>query len=157
LTALDWDRTAYELSRGNGGWTEIIIYSFNRGTARLTSRISVNIALGPMARVPSGHARAGGCGYQRGRVYKLSPSKDGRTHTLLYRFTNGSQGPTDDLAVDSGDNVYATTLADGAYNNYNVFKLTNDFRSWLLSTSTSVDFKDGTDANNGISPSTSVG
>lgn len=54
--------------------------------------------------------------YDWGTVFKLSPSSDGWTYTLLHAFTGGPDGgaPLGQLAIDSNGNLFGTTIRGGA-------------------------------------------
>jgi uncharacterized repeat protein (TIGR03803 family) len=54
--------------------------------------------------------------YENGTVFKLSPSSDGWTYTLLHAFTGGADGsePRGQLTVDANGNIYGTATFGGA-------------------------------------------
>ncbi len=118
--------TVYELSPSQSGWTETNLYSFTGGkdggnpTAGL-----IRDALGNLY----GATLYGGNG--GGTVFELSPSNGGWTYTLLYAFTGSSYGgPQGNLVMDAAGKLYGATLAEGAYNNGNVFELVPSSGGW---------------------------
>jgi len=80
-----------------------------------------------------------------GTAFELVPSSGNWTFSLLYSFGEyiNSGGPYGSLTMDAADNLYGTTLEDGAYGYGSVFKLTPSSGSW---TYTSLhDFTGGSD------------
>jgi len=71
-----------------------------------------------------------------GTVFKLTPTQNGWTETVLYRFTGGSDGgyPEARLVLDSQGNLYGTTTVGGAGNCTvgcgTIFKLTQQSGQW---------------------------
>ncbi len=57
--------------------------------------------------------------YDRGSVFKLSPSADGWTYTDLYDFTGGSdgEGPISNVVIDAQGNLYGTASLGGTGTN----------------------------------------
>ncbi|MGH6847915.1 MAG: choice-of-anchor tandem repeat GloVer-containing protein, partial [Methylocella sp.] len=108
------------------GGTETVLYSFKGGSdgshpqAGLIADSS-GILYGT---TPRGGGSVSGCdgGAGCGVVFKLSP---GGTETVLYAFTNGSDGgePLAGLIADSRGNLYGTTFRGGALGSGTVFKL----------------------------------
>ncbi|MGA2371011.1 MAG: choice-of-anchor tandem repeat GloVer-containing protein [Candidatus Korobacteraceae bacterium] len=93
----------YELSPSHGGWTESILYRFQGGNdggepfAGLIFDAAGNLY---------GTAEYGGANYQ-GVVYKLSPSENGWTESVIYTFTFGQ--PYGGLIFDQAGNLYGVT------------------------------------------------
>lgn len=52
-----------------------------------------------------------------GIVYKLTPSGNSWTETILHRFGNGPDGhdPRSEVVVNAAGNVYGTATAGGAF------------------------------------------
>jgi uncharacterized repeat protein (TIGR03803 family) len=103
---------AFELSRGQTGWTENTLYTFTGGTdggspsGNLLFDSAGNLvgttALGGIASACNGK----GCG----TVFELSPGSSGWTERVLYRFTGQSDGsnPQGGVLRISADTLYAT-------------------------------------------------
>jgi uncharacterized repeat protein (TIGR03803 family) len=103
--------TVFELSpNGSGGWTETILYSFQGGSdgALPTSGLVFDQA-GNLY----GTTRFGGGTF--GTVFELSPKGSGGwTETILYTFTNNSDGAyPQGLIFDQKGNLYGTTVGGG--------------------------------------------
>jgi hypothetical protein len=108
-----YDRGAvFELSRGNAGWTEETLYSFNQSDGS-----------SPMATLIFDHGGnlygttiAGGV-YDAGVVLELTPGLGGVwTETALHNFAgvNGDGGaPQSNLMFDNSGNLYGTTTLGG--------------------------------------------
>ena len=133
----------FQLVPANGGWTENVLYSFQGGNdgsypyAGLILDQSGNLY---------GATSNGGTGIG-GTVFKLTPSGDGWTYSLIYSFTGYNNcGPYGTLAMDGSGNLYGTTPCGGANHTGSVFKLTPSGNSW---TYTSLhDFTGGSDGGN---------
>jgi len=101
----------FELSpSGNGGWTEILLHSFQGSDGE-----------GPSGELILDHAgnlygtTLGGANYL-GTVFELSPNGSGEwTETTLYTFQGGSDGaaPRGGLIVDQSGNLYGTASEGG--------------------------------------------
>jgi uncharacterized repeat protein (TIGR03803 family) len=104
----------YEMASPN--WTESVIYTFQGGTDGLQPK-------GDLLKDSSGNfygVTAGGgnsnCGsFGCGTIFKLTPSSDGWTETVLYTFTGSSDGanPTGGLVADSSGNLYGVDSSSG--------------------------------------------
>jgi uncharacterized repeat protein (TIGR03803 family) len=114
--------TVFELTpKGNGNWTETVLYSFSDGTgdghycpARLVRDTAGNLYGTTFAGGTSGTAcGGGGCG----TVFKLTPGAKGTwSETIVHNFNNdGRDGyePTTGLIVDKTGNLYGTTPSGG--------------------------------------------
>ena len=67
----------------------------------------------------------GGSG-RNGTVYRLMPGSNNQwTHTVLYGFTNGTDGgqPGSGVVLDDAGNLYGTTFAGGAYHQGVVYEI----------------------------------
>lgn len=121
--------TVFKLtSNGQGGWTEQVIYNFTGGS-------DGNAPVGGLVFDPSGNlygSTASGGMNGGGTVFQLTPNGSGWDYHLLYSLTGSPQncGPKAELSLDSAGNLYGTTYCDGAFNDGNVFKLTNSGGSW---------------------------
>jgi uncharacterized repeat protein (TIGR03803 family) len=109
------------------GPTETVLYRFkggNDGVAPFAGLIADKAGnlYGTTADGGAG-ACQGGCG----SVFELSPASGGRwTETVLYRFTDGSDGavPETGLIFDATGNLYGTTIHGGSSGDGTVFQLT---------------------------------
>jgi uncharacterized repeat protein (TIGR03803 family) len=99
-----------------------------------------------------GTTNAGGAeGY--GTVFRLQPPRNACrtflcpwTETVLYSFTNGSDGGSPqygDLAFDRAGNIYGTASTGGTSRDGVVFKLTRSGNDWTESVVWSFSFADG--------------
>ena len=111
--------TVYELSPSATGWTENTIYVFQGGSDGATPVGGLILdAFGNLY----GTTSAGGVP-SGGTVFRLTPSSNGWTHTVLWSFI-GFQGPYATLTMDTAGNIYGTTTKDGPqYGLGSVFKL----------------------------------
>lgn len=120
--------TVFRLSRSGDNWVLNTLYKFHGGSDGWEP--FANMAIGPNGSLygttnyggNSGGNSGGIFGY--GTVFELTPPAPGCascpwTHTVLYRFTGGSDGiepaQTGNLTFDSGGNIYGTALAGGNF------------------------------------------
>ena len=138
--------TVYQLTPSGSGWTKNILYNFQGGSDGGTP-------IGGLIFDASGNLYGttgyGGSGFG-GVVFELTPSNGSWTYNTLYSFSRSGSvdppGPEGSLYMDAAGNLYGTTLADGAYGDGSVFKLTPSNGSW---TYTSLyDFTGGSDGCN---------
>lgn len=112
--------TVYELSPSSSGWTENILFQFERSTTSAAWPTGPLIfdALGNLY----GVSQFGGTN-NLGTVYELSPGSSGWTQTVLYSFAGGSDGqePTGSLIFDASGNLYGTTFEGGGGTGSNCF------------------------------------
>jgi uncharacterized repeat protein (TIGR03803 family) len=121
--------TVFELTPSGSGWTANTLYSFTDSSdggypyGGLTFDQS-----GALYGATISGGQAGG-----GTVFKLTPSGDTWTYSLVYSF-NGPGGaycgPTANLITDGAGNLYGTTLCDGGFGKGSVFKLTPSGGNW---------------------------
>ncbi len=102
--------TVFELTPSDGNWIFTVLYSFtDRGEpmSSLAMDASGNLY---------GTTTVGGR-YQKGSVFKLTPSNGAWAFTSLHDFTGGSDGanPVSNVVFDAGGNLYGTAFAGGAY------------------------------------------
>lgn len=135
--------TVFQLTPSGNGWTEKILYAFQRGSdgglpqAGLIMDHSGNLF---------GATTDGGSG-GGGTVFELMPQGGGWTFKLLYSFSGGSQcGPLRSLAMDASGNLYGTTKCDGSHGYGNVFELMPSGGGWTYKDL--YDFSGGTDGAN---------
>ena len=97
--------TVFEMSVGQSGWTENVLYSFG----------FPNDASGPEGGLifdDSGNlysTTAGGGGIGNGTVFELSASGGTWSETILYAFGSGCASPRAGVAFDSAGNIFGTT------------------------------------------------
>jgi uncharacterized repeat protein (TIGR03803 family) len=132
--------TVYEMRRSGGNWLEVVIHDFNGtdGSAPQGNVIFDNS--GNMY----GTTFIGGA-YGQGTVFKMSPTGDTWTETVLYSFSGGADGaiPSPQLEFDDRGNLYGTTRQFGAYGGGTVFKLSFANGAWTESTLYSFSNKTG--------------
>jgi uncharacterized repeat protein (TIGR03803 family) len=110
--------TVFELMPSSGwGWKEIVIYSFT-GTSDGSQPVAGLIfdAAGNLYGTTSLGGDNPSCSDGCGTVFKLSPSGNAWTETVLYSFagTNGDGAiPTASLIFDAAGNLYGTTSLGG--------------------------------------------
>jgi uncharacterized repeat protein (TIGR03803 family) len=75
-----------------------------------------------------GTTQSGGDG-GGGTVFQLVPSNGSWTLETLNSFS-GTDGSSATLALDGAGNLYGTTIADGAYNQGNIFELKPSNGGW---------------------------
>ena len=113
--------TVFELTPGTGGtWTQSIAYAFGSlsdgyGPNSLTFDAAGNLY---------GVTSSGGT-YNRGTVFKLTPSSSGVwTKTILHNFASGLDGKSPNgLALGASGDLYGTTYYGGLYNYGMIFKI----------------------------------
>ena len=103
------------MTRGQGGWTESVLYDFgeNSGDGGVPSS---GVVLDGAENL-YGVAPKGGI-YSGGTVYELSPGSGGWNETLLYTFggkKNDVFQADTGLVWDDAGNLYGTTFSGGAY------------------------------------------
>jgi uncharacterized repeat protein (TIGR03803 family) len=64
--------------------------------------------------------------YQKGTVFKLTPSNGSWTYTALHDFTGGSDGgnPLSNVVFDASGNLYGTASSGGNYGDGVVWEIT---------------------------------
>lgn len=105
----------FELSPSGGGWSYTVLYDFS-GEYEGPAASLVMDSQGNLYGTTVGTGL-----YNRGTVFKLSPSGDGWTYADLHDFTGGSDGaaPAGTLILDSRGNLYGTASAGGLANGCN--------------------------------------
>ena len=133
--------TVFELTPGNGGWTETVLHSFQNSDGSQPQGELIFDAAGNLY----GTAYFGGLNGEDGSVFELSPSNGGWTFTLLHLFDfSAGEGvdPVAGVTMGSDGSLYGTTLGGGAGDNGTIFRLVNAGGSWTYQTlhSFSIDF-----------------
>lgn len=123
--------TVFKLTYSNGGWTETVLYSFSGGTDG-SNPIS-GLVLDKVGNLYGTTVTGGGRAY--GTVFELSPISGGWTESVLYSFTNGSDGyaPESSVVFDHLGNLYGTAEV-GLYGGGTVFRLAPSASGWTEST-----------------------
>ena len=77
-----------------------------------------------------------------GTVFELTPSNGGWTHSVLWSFTESSQGsgPYGSVIFDNAGNLYGTTGYDGANASGTVYELSPSASGWTEQTLASINF-----------------
>lgn len=111
----------YELTHGSSGWTQTVLYTFN-GTN------DGSWPMGPLTFDQAGNlygttTQAGASGW--GTAYKLTPSSNGWTATVLYTFTGSNDGsdPEYGMVRDRNGILYGTATGGGSGQAGTVFQL----------------------------------
>ncbi|MGC2107955.1 MAG: choice-of-anchor tandem repeat GloVer-containing protein [Candidatus Korobacteraceae bacterium] len=135
--------TVFELSPVGNGWTEKVLYSF-QGSSDGGNPMS-GLFLDGAGNIYGATSNGGSGG--GGTVFELTPSGGNWTYNLLNSFSGNSNcGPVAGVNMDSGGNLYGTTLCDGANNDGNIFKLTRSGGGFTYSSLH--DFTGGNDGKN---------
>ncbi len=120
--------TAFELSPGQGGWTDTTLHTFNNNGSdgyEPLSKLAFDAAGNLYGTTNFGGSYCsgnGGCG----TVFELTPAGGGAwTETVLHSFGNGTDGqlPIGSLIFDAAGNLYGTASGGGASNFGAVFKM----------------------------------
>jgi len=114
--------TVFELTPSNQGWAFSIAYAFNSSDDNgqyLTAPVSLD-ASGNL------YGTTFECLGAQGTVFKLTPSNNGWTETVLYRFTGGNDGgePYSNVVMDAHGNLYGTASFHGADDNGVIWEIT---------------------------------
>ncbi len=127
------DGAAYELSPGNGGWTESVIYSFNEGN------------LGKGVALPAGYLAIDqtnnlygasycndtiGCFY--GAVFELQHSQSGWSVTPLYQFDGYNGYAPISVYRDPSGNLYGVNTGDGSNESGNIYEVSPSNGAWTF-------------------------
>ena len=132
--------TVFKLKAGQlrfGPWNETVLYRFTGGSdgANPYGGDLIFDSAGNMYGTADNGGSTncfGGCGI----VFKLTHSGNSWTQSVLYTFTNGTDGahPYGGLVFDSAGNLYGTTTNGGAFGHGAVFELTNSGSGWTQTT-----------------------
>jgi len=142
------DGTVFELSPSGSGWTETVIHSFTGAPDGAEPWGSLVFdAAGNLY----GTTQHGGTPSDGGVVFKLSPSGNGWSETVIYSFESGADGcqPTAGLTIDSLGNLYGTTTSCGI-NFGTVFELSPSGDAWNETTLWEFGGVDGANPYSGV-------
>jgi len=119
----------YELSPGNGGWTETVLYSFTGAPGDGASPWA-GVIFDQTGNLYGTTQYGGAYGY--GTIYELSPANGGWTEKILYNFQGQQDGgnPYAGLVFDHAGNLYGATTVGGVGAGGTVFELTPQGLSW---------------------------
>jgi uncharacterized repeat protein (TIGR03803 family) len=117
--------TVYRLTRGNGTWTESVLYSFKGGTDGDSpiSSLVADAAGNFYGTTSSGGAASCGCGV----IFKMTHDSTGNwTESVVYRFPGapGAGFAYNGMIRDSAGNFYGTTVHGGTGNDGAVYQFT---------------------------------
>jgi len=112
---------AFELSLSPGNtWTETVLHNFGNGDdgSVPVSELVFDTAGNLYGTTVWGGVHGGGC-YCGGTVFRLSPSPNGWTETVLHAFPGRTQGlapscPASGVVIDNAGNLYGVTGCGGA-------------------------------------------
>jgi uncharacterized repeat protein (TIGR03803 family) len=112
--------TVFKLAPGvSGKWTETVLHSFNGKDGNNPSSALIFDLFGNLYGTTEAGGNVNYCSPNGcGTVFKLAPGTAGKwTHTVLHSFV-GRDGsiPTSSLVLDTGGNLYGTTLFGGDLN-----------------------------------------
>jgi uncharacterized repeat protein (TIGR03803 family) len=135
--------TVFKLAPSPEGWTKSTIYSFGdyddgcHPVGRLVFDGNGNLY---------GATQNGGTG-ESGTVFKLAPSAEGWTKSIIHNFQFGSYdpgggAPETGLIFDDLGNLYGTTTAEGSGGGGTVFELTPFNDSWIYTVLYSFDARE---------------
>lgn len=144
-TSDDWPQSGlsggnvFELSRSNGVWSETILHQFGNGTDGSGPESGlIRDSNGNLYGTTTDGGTDASCNSGRGcgTIYELSPSGSGWTERVLYSFQGQNDGdsPVGGLVMDAADNLYGTTVQDGADGGGTIFELTPSTGNWTLTT-----------------------
>jgi uncharacterized repeat protein (TIGR03803 family) len=136
--------TVFELSPTQTGWSERVIYAFQDQSdgAYPMAGIVIDQAGNLYGAATTGGVSGGGT------IFKLTPSGDSWTFSLVYSFTalgscSSFSGPGGTLLIDAAGNLYGNTSTNGTYGYGAVFMLAPSGNSWTYSSLH--DFTNGDD------------
>ncbi len=146
--------TVYELRpacvTGNCSWIVSVLHSFRDWAASDGYSPGDVDPVFDQAGNLYGTTQVGGSGGY-GVVFKLTPSGDGWTESLIHNFNFGGDeayGPISGVIFDNGGNLYGTTGSGGVYGQGTVYRLTPSGAGWVASTLYSfLGGEDGGDPN----------
>jgi uncharacterized repeat protein (TIGR03803 family) len=132
--------SVFELTSGNSGWAETILYSF-RGEEDGGAPYSELV----MDAAGNLYGTASASTVNHGTVFELSPSGSSWTYTVLHAFSGGSDGgqPVAALTFDHAGNLFGATTSFGANGGGTVFELKSAQGTWKFKTLYSLTGSDG--------------
>ncbi len=120
---------AYELSPGQGGWTESLIYSFNQNLG-----VGTSLPNGPLVLDQSGNLygtaycnEVGGC---FGAVWQLQHAQSGWGLNNIFTFNGFNGFELDGVISDASGNLYGFSDGDQDNGSENAYKLSPSSGGW---------------------------
>jgi uncharacterized repeat protein (TIGR03803 family) len=106
----------FKLAPNGGSWTQSVIHTF-AGAPDGANPVEGRLVIDSQGNLYGTTLNGGLNNY--GTVFKLTPNGSGWTESLLWNFTDGTDGagPTGTLATDHQGNLYGATLFGGGYLN----------------------------------------
>lgn len=108
--------TVFELTPHDGGYAESVLYAFSAGSDGASPEAGLIMDhAGNLYGTTTAGGRTG-CVTGCGTVFRLAPNgSGGYTESVLYAFTDGSDGATPEagLVMDSTGNLYGTAMSGG--------------------------------------------
>jgi uncharacterized repeat protein (TIGR03803 family) len=133
--------TVFKLALTSTGWTESVLYSFCSQTVCVDGATPLAGLIMDSAGSLYGTTQGGGENrFYYGTVFKLAPTANGWTETVLYRFCSqggdrcaDGEAPQAGLIMDGAGNLYGTTTGGGPQSKGTVFILTPIAGNWIES------------------------
>jgi uncharacterized repeat protein (TIGR03803 family) len=130
--------TVYELTTSGGSIQHTVLYAFqgpvdNYADGAFPESGVILDAAGNLYGTAAGGGLGGPNGY--GVIFELTPSASGWSESVLYNFTNGSDGgiPMGGLIFDGSGNLYGATTQGGSSGGGTAYELTGSMGSWSFS------------------------
>lgn len=120
--------SVFELVRSGAGWSEKTLYTFHDGADG--GYPQAGVVFDNAGNLYGATTMVNG-NNPGGVIYKLTPSSNGWTFSVVYTYTETS-GVYGNVAVDAAGNIYGAALTGGIYQGGSVFKLTNSGGVWNL-------------------------
>ncbi len=131
--------TVYELTRGSGGWSLNVLFSFDGSDGNNPFGLV-------MDRSGNLYGLAGGGANYVGIAYELTPGSGGWNESVLYNFGSDEYDasyPTGALILDRAGNLYGTSAHGGKYVYGTVFELERTSGGWEENLLWPFDGRDG--------------
>jgi uncharacterized repeat protein (TIGR03803 family) len=129
--------TVFELTPGSEGWTESVLYSFTGASdgREPYARLLLDSAGNLYGTTQQGGNVTSACSMGCGTVFKLAPSANGWTESVLYAFQGSTDGasPYSGLIFDPSGNLYGTASEGGRTASGVIFKLSLNSGVWTES------------------------
>ena len=113
-------------------WTYTPIYIFNNSDGANPYGVDLIFAADGSIYGTTSNGGTGTCFGGCGVVFQLTPSNGTYTETVLYSFTQGTDGahPWSGVIFDQAGNLYGTTTGGGTFGNGTVYQLTKSGSTW---------------------------
>ena len=131
-------RHRFQLTPSGGGWTEIVLYTFQGGSdgAYPVGAVILDRSGNLYGTAAGGGDLACDAPYGCGAVFQLTPSGSGWTKNVIYTFHGGhdGNGTNAGLILDRSGSLYGSTGVGGSGGCGTVFMLTPSHGSWTFNT-----------------------